>query len=200
MNLEELKAKFRHKTSVDMKDVDLALKAVPYLVRELENLERRLQESEKKYEHLADLVNKKRPPLAKEGQRGKARWKVRADEEKNRLYVELAGTFDNRSAKLASSSIIAILPNLRESFEVINDIRELETVADKRTLFHIRKVMYHLTQVGVGKTVRVISPDKGSMNGIFDAGAKEAGLKTVKADSIENAEAMLESVGKFLKA
>ena len=61
MDLNEIKEKFRHKTRADLQDVDLALRAVPVLVREIERLEKLLNESEKKYNHLSDLFGKKRP-------------------------------------------------------------------------------------------------------------------------------------------
>lgn len=200
MDLDELKAKFKHKTRADLQDVDLALKAVPFLVREVERIETLLRESEEKYQHLSELFGKKRPPLERKGKKAEASWRVWADEASNRLYIELQGVFDYSFAKQASNGVITVLPNLRNGFDVINNISKLDNFKDKRVLFHLRKVMYHIKDLGAGQIIRVAAPDKPELNGLFDAGAKEVGLKVHTAESLKKAESMIENVGRFLKA
>lgn len=53
MDLQELKDRFRHKTKADLSDLDIALQAVPFLVRKVEALEAELSNYEKRVEHLA---------------------------------------------------------------------------------------------------------------------------------------------------
>lgn len=200
MDLNEIKNKFRNKARVDLQDVDLALRAVPVLVREIERLETELQEAEKKYIHISDLFGKKRPPLEREGKKGNSKWRVWTNESSNRLYIELTGPIDYRFSKQASNGILSVFPNLREGFDVISDISKLTNFEERRVLFQLRKVFYNLKYGGVGKIVRVINPNAREVNGLFEVGEKDAELNVYIADSIEKAEAMIENVGRFLKA
>lgn len=200
MNLDELKAKFRNKARVDIKDTGLAMRAVPILVRALEELEAKFVESEKRNNHLNSLVNKKRPPLEKKGKKENAEWMVRADEEKNRVYMELSGEFNYRCAKLASNAILTVQSALREGFDVINDISKKGTIFDKRSSFHIRKIIYNMQQAGMGKFVNVTASSTGDTAKLFETLVNSSGAKAIQATSVEGAEGMLENVGKFLKA
>ncbi len=200
MDLNEIKNKFRHKTRVDLQDVDLALRAVPVLVREIERLEEGLQEAEKKYDHIADLFGKKRPPLEREGKKGASKWKVRTDDTNNRLYIEMSGAFDYRFSKQSSNGILSLIPNLREGFHVIKDITTLSRIEDRRVLFQLRKVLYNLKNGGAGKLILVINPATREVNGLFETAAKDVEMSLQTAESVEKAEAMIENVGRFLKA
>ncbi len=200
MNLDELKEKFKHKSSVDLKDIDIALKAVPFLIREVMQMEGQLKENEKRIAHLSDLINKKRPPLDKKGQKGDAKWETSVDEENNRLYIKLSGKFDYKSAKMASNSILTILPNLRDGFDVIDDISELDPEVSKRIMFHLKKVQYNLEQLKISRVIQIINPEVETLAGLFDAGAKEKGYQIYKVENIKDAESILQSGGKFLKA
>ncbi len=200
MDLNEIKNKFRNKSRVDLQDVDLALRAVPVLVREIERLEAELVEAEKKYNHIADLFGKKRPPLEREGKKGNSKWRVWLDESSNRLYIELSGSIDYRFSKQASNGILSVSPNLREGFNVIIDIAKLTHLEDRRVIFQLRKVYYNLKYGGAGKVVRVINSDAREVNGIFETSEKDVELSVHLVDSMEKAESTIENLGKFLKA
>ena len=45
LNLESLKIKFSKKATVNIEDVDLAMNAVPYLIRVIEDLEKKLEKN-----------------------------------------------------------------------------------------------------------------------------------------------------------
>ena len=176
------------------------MRAVPILVRALEELETKFAELEERNSHLNSLVNKKRPPLEKKGKKENAEWMVRADEEKNRIYVMLSGKFDYKSAKLASNAILTVQSALREGFNVINDISTEGTVFDKRSSFHIRKIIYNMQQSGMGKFVNVTSNVADETAKLFETLVNSSGAKAIQATTVEGAEGMLENVGKFLKA
>ncbi len=199
MDLDELKKKFRHKASVDLKDIDIALKAVPFLIREFERMEGQIKDYEQRIAHLSDLLNKKRPPLERKGEKGEAKWETRVDEENNRLYIKLTGKFTYKSAKMASNSILAILSNLRDGFDVIDDISEMDPKVNKRLMFHLKKVKYTLEQLEISRVIRIINPEAETLAGLFDSGAKEKGYQVYKVESVKDAESILENVGRFLK-
>ncbi|MDY6905092.1 MAG: hypothetical protein SWH61_10440 [Thermodesulfobacteriota bacterium] len=195
MNLSEIKTRFRHRSKADLTDIDLALEALPMMVREVESLETRLAEAEKRIAHLS----RKQPPLYKKGKKGAARWDVRVDETKNRLYLKLSGRFDPASAKLASNHIISISFNLREGFDLINDVTELTLTLDKKVIFHIRKVIYHLEQAGLKRAARVVTPENQNTSHLFAKILPDT-IPSETAATMEEAEAMLESASRFLKS
>ncbi|MFZ5573305.1 MAG: hypothetical protein ACOZF0_23120 [Thermodesulfobacteriota bacterium] len=180
--------------------MDIALRAVPILVREIDRLEEILREAEKKYDHIADLFGKKRPPLEREGKKGDSKWKVWIDETNNRLYVELAGAIDYRFSKQSSNGILSVIPNLREGYHVILDITTMSRFEDRRVLFQMRKLLYNLYNGGVGKVILVVNPETKEINGLFETAAKDMEMSVQTAESIEKAEAMIVNVGRFLKA
>lgn len=52
LDIELLKNKFRHKAEADVKDINLAIKAAPFLVKEVIRLEEELELKEKMIERL----------------------------------------------------------------------------------------------------------------------------------------------------
>ena len=198
MDLNEIKLKFKHKAKADLKDLDLILEAMPFLVREIERLEKQIAEYEKRIEHLSSLM-KRKPPLDKKGQKGESEWQTRVDEEKNRLYIELSGKFDYKSAKLASNGVITVLPNLREEFDVIVDISKVDKDYDRKALFHIKKIMFSLKELGVKRLIRIDNPEAPGFTTIFKNTSKEDTFQTSVANSVSEGEDILENVSKFLK-
>jgi hypothetical protein len=200
MELEELKKKFRHRSSVDIKDVEIAMKAVPFLVREIEKMEDKIAGYEKRIDHLSGLLQRKRPPLEKSGQKNKTRWEVHVNEDENRLYVLLSGELDYSAVKLASNSIIAVLSNLREGYDVINNFTELQGPFKKRVIFHLRKLVYNFSQTGIANVVCIKTSDIKPITDIFQSGAKAEGFQAFEVSSLEEAKSTLQNVGRFLKA
>lgn len=195
MDLSDIKTRFRHRAKANLTDIDIVLEALPMLVREVERLESEVAEAEKRIAHLS----RKQPPLFKKGRKGAAKWDVRVDENKNRLYLYLSGRFDLNGAKLASNHIISISFNLREGFDLINDVTELTLTLDKKVIFHIRKVIYHLEQAGLRRSVRVVAPDNQNTSHLF-AKMLPDGVISETAQSLEEAESMLENARRFLKS
>ena len=200
MDLSELKKKFRHRSSVDIKDIDIAMKAVPFLVREIEKMEGTIEEYEKRIEHLSGLLNKKRPPLDKAGKKNKMKWEAHVDEEENRLYINLAGELDYSAVKLASNGILGLLPSLRENYDVVNDFSELKGPFQKRVIFHLRKLIYNFSQTGVAHVVSINTTETKPVADMFQAGAKSEGFQSFEVSSLEEAKSTLQNLGRFLKA
>ena len=198
MELNLLKEKFRHKQKAELSDIDLALTAVPFLVREVERLEAELESHKSRITHLSNMLNK-RPPTSKKGKKGQGAWEAYVDEDKNRLFMTLSGIFDYQSAKEASNAIISVLANLRENADAIHDLRGLKGV-DQRAVFHFRKVIYTLDYVGVKRVVRVMSDAPQLIPHLKKIYANEADYQMSAAISLEDAEAILDRSRQFLKA
>ena len=133
MDLNALKKQFRHKQKAELSDIDTALKAVPFLIREIERLENQLAQYKSRLTLLSSQINK-RFPLTKQGKKGEGEWEIRIDEEKNRLYIKLSGFFDYQAAKIASNTIVSMMSALLENADAVNDLSELKGF-DKRAIF-----------------------------------------------------------------
>lgn len=198
MDIETLKKQYRHKRKLDYADIDTALKAVPFLVREIEKLEEEIKHQKERVAHLKSAMNKQ-PQLEKIGKKGKAQWAVRIDEEKNRLYMKLSGYFDYQSAKVASSHVTSVISNLRSEADAVNDLSELKGF-DKRAVFHIRKVIHTLDYVGVKRVVRIAHPDSKISSVLDRLYQDEKSYVVSQAGSIKEADSILEKGRQFLKA
>lgn len=197
MNLTEIKAKFKHKAKADLKDLDIALKALPFLVREIEFLEAEIEEHKTRIQHLTKQL-KRRPPLEKNGRRDKAEWNAYVDEKNNRLIIRIIGELNYYSAKTASNSVLMVLPNLRDGFDVINDLSGL-TKYDNRSVFHLRKLFYTLEKAGLRRTVRLTNKYFPDLFQLLNGTNKSSDQKVALANSIEEAQSMLDNIGRFLK-
>lgn len=192
-DINELKEKYEKKTRVSLSDLPQLQTMVPILIREISRLEKELQEAKA---YIANL-EKKKPPTRKKGTMGKAEWDVSYDMKKNRLNLTLKGIFDSKSAKLASNAIISVLDHTVKGFDLINDIRELEAIADMKSVFHLKKTWYHLVQTGINRTVRVVGA-KETMAAILFAKYFKQGPNTMVVQTLEDAIHALENDGKFL--
>jgi hypothetical protein len=198
MDLNELKKRFKHKTKADLKDIDIALQAVPFLVRKLEELETELSKSEERIFHLTSQM-KKRPPLSKKGKKGNSEWEVHVDEKKNRLNLKFKGEFDYKVMKLASNNIMPILPNIRKGCDVINDIGQLSGL-NNRVKFHFKKIMYTLEILGVGRVIYILQESSESLENMLKDLSQHAGYQVYTVKSFQEADDILEKSTKFLKA
>lgn len=198
MDIKTLKKQYRHKRKLDYADIDTALRAVPFLLREFEKLEEEIKYQKERIAHLNAAMNKQ-PSLEKKGKKGKGQWIIRIDDDKNRVFMKLSGHFDYQSAKMASYQITTVIANLRPNADVINDLSELKGF-EKRAIFHIRKIVHTLDYVGVNRVVRIAHPDS-RISAILDKLYQdEKGYTVAKAGSFTEAESILDRGGQFLKA
>ena len=192
-DIEDLKKKYGKRPRANIVDMDKLQVMVPVLIREICRLEGEVE----KYREYVKTLEKKRPPDTRQGSVGKAEWSVSYDMMKNRLLIKLVGVFDYKSAKMASNAVISVLANVGKDFDVISDISEIEAISDMRTLFHLRKVRYLLTQAGVRRIVRVDREKESLVSAIFRKHFQQGDI--IIASSMEDAEAALDNEGKFLK-
>lgn len=198
MDLQELKDKFRHKTKADISDIDLALKAVPFLVRTVEALESQLSEYEKRVNHLEQQVNKQRP-FSYKGRKNGLEWHANLDDKKNRLLIVFSGSINHRTAKLATNSIHPVFLNMRKGCNAIIDVSALNGFTN-RVMFHFRKVLYTLDMMGAEKVIYILPPGETDVANVFRNTSDDFGYQIFTAASIEEAESIIEKSSHFLKA
>lgn len=198
MDIDEIKSRFLNKSVADVKDVDLALRAAPFLIRELVKLQEDLALAEERIEHLSSKF-KKQPPKNKSGQKGDAKWDVRLDEKKNRLYVIMEGVFDHRSGKTATHNINSVLENARKDFDAIMDFSKLTADINNRVGFHFRKALYNIQQLGAKSVINISNPRFSKLSLIFNEMTKDGKLLLKTAKNLKDADLALDNEGKFLK-
>ena len=198
MDIEELKAKFLNKSVADVKDVELALRAAPFLIREVVRLEEELNEAEKRIQHISAQF-RKQPPLSKKGKKGEAEWDIELKDKKNRLYVTLVGKFDHRSGKLATNHLNLVLENVRKHFDVIFDITQLSPDVSNRANFHLRKAVYTLNRMGAKSVVRVVDPNVNYSLSILEERNRDFNYRVFTVNCLRDAELTLDNEGRYLK-
>jgi hypothetical protein len=198
MDLQELKNKFRHKTKADISDIDLALQAVPFLVRKIESLEAELAEYEKRVHHFEQQLNKRRPSSL-QGNKDGMNWQATLEDKKNRLLLVFSGATNHRTAKLASNSIHPVFSNMRKGCNAILDISSLSGFTN-RVMFHFRKILYTLDMMGAEKVIYVLPPGKTDIEKVFRKTSESLGYQVFTAVSVEEADSILEKSASFLKA
>ncbi len=198
MDLDELKSKYLNKAAVDIKDVHLAMKAVPFLLREVVKLENALEKAEKRIAFLTP-DEAQRPPLKRKGDRPGGKWEVEVNEKENVLLFILAGKLDYATAKQATGHIMAVSGHLMADMDVVADLSGVETRFDRKFLFHLRKVFYNLKLIGIGRVVRIVNPKAPGLMKLFEEQALECPFRLYTARTVHEAEQILEHAGKFLK-
>lgn len=198
MDLDELKLKYLKKAAVDIKDVHLAMKAVPLLLREVARLEEDLRKAEQRIVFLTPGVSE-RPPLKRSGERVGGKWEVSVNEKDNLLLFILAGKLDYATAKQATGHIMAVTGHLMKNMDVVADLSCVDTHFDRKFLFHLRKVFYNLKLIGIGRVVRVVNPDAPVLMKLFEEQALECPFRLYTARNVQEAEQILELAGKYLK-
>jgi hypothetical protein len=198
MDLQELKNKFKHKTKADISDIDIALNAVPFLVRKVDALEAELDEYEKRVRHLEKRLNKQRPHSFK-GSKNGLTWNANLDDKKNRIALLFSGAITHRTAKLASNSIHPVFSNMREGCNAIIEISRLSGF-NNRVMFHFRKILYTLDLMGAQKVIFILPPDDTPIKEAFLNISENLGYQVFTALSVEEADSVLEQSSQFLKA
>jgi hypothetical protein len=115
--------------------------------------------------------------------------RVRADVRKNRLYVVLAGFFDDDDARQAADEVIQEIKSLRPGFDVINDISGFRPATQKGAREMVRAQRF-ARAAGVDRVIRIVPSETiGSIQ--FARTSKQAGYEADTAVSIAEADKML---------
>ena len=116
---------------------------------------------------------------------------VRADLEKNRLYVKLVGFFDYDEMKASTDKSIEEARKLKPGFDVINDISEFKP-ASQNILHEIERAQAYLKKAGIRRGIRV--QGKAKLTNIqFSRIGKAVDYIAEAVETLEEAEKLLDS-------
>jgi hypothetical protein len=116
---------------------------------------------------------------------------LKVDEERNRLYLTLTGLMTDDETRIAADACIEAVKKLRPGFHIINDISQFRPLT-KEGVTHVKRAGEFCAKSGMKATVRVvgISP---TVHQQFQRAARESGYTAYTAQSVEEAEAMLDA-------
>jgi len=118
-------------------------------------------------------------------------YNVRADIEKNRLYITIGSVTEENEMMAAIQEIELVVQGLRKGFDCITDLREYEILIDENEKF-IYQAQRILTESGMSRVVRVIKKFGSLGHFQFDKLSKEVGYHAKNVNSIEEAEKLLD--------
>ncbi|MFO7559909.1 MAG: hypothetical protein R6X10_13830 [Desulfobacterales bacterium] len=118
-------------------------------------------------------------------------YQVRADIEKNRLYVTIGSVTEENEMMTAIQEIELVVQNLRKGFDCITDLREYEILndEDEKFVYQAQKI---LVDAGMSRVVRVIKKFGSLGHFQFDKLSKEVGYHAKSVNSIAEAENLLD--------
>ncbi|MGE4519517.1 MAG: hypothetical protein AB7E04_08430 [Desulfobacteraceae bacterium] len=200
LDLELLKSKFRHKAEADVKDINLAIKAAPFLVKEVIRLEEELDVKKKMIEKLKKRI-KRQPPLVQKGEKDKFSWVIKISEETNTILFQFNGTPNKSGAKICSNAVINMTENLEPGFSVISDLRKFDSNAmNQRMLFYFRKVHYLFLRMNVKYIIRVVPEEYKNVEDFMELTAEQKKhLKMFTVTSVEEARNIIKNLGRHLR-
>jgi hypothetical protein len=118
-------------------------------------------------------------------------WEVRSDESKNRVYLTLGGQLSVEEAADAADAVIAESEGLDPGFDMINDMSTFQPT-DEAVLEEIERGKRGIVQNGVVATVRVVAESTTGQMQFDRAGEENEEYAVAKAESVEQAEKLLD--------
>jgi hypothetical protein len=116
---------------------------------------------------------------------------IRVDQDKNRLFIRLAGRISRQEAEQVLDRMVFEIGRLKEGFAVINDISEFR-LGDLGAVGVLRDTVNYLAGHGVGRVIRVVG---GSRIGLVQFARATPILnkyKVTTVPTIRDAESLLE--------
>ncbi len=121
---------------------------------------------------------------------GEASFAVRSDPGKNRLYITFVGFFSDALMEEACAKVEREAKRLSPGFSIVTDISRCKPTTPKGTRL-IQQVQEYLSRLGVGRVVRVTSPESQIIK--FQFQRQSEGLyQADTAASVTEAERMLD--------
>ncbi|OGN99462.1 MAG: hypothetical protein A2Y89_07390 [Chloroflexi bacterium RBG_13_51_18] len=117
---------------------------------------------------------------------------VRADVQKNRLYVKLVGFFDYNEMKEATDKTIEGIKKLKPGYDIINDISEFKPVGQD-TLKEVERGQKYFKQSEIRHGIRVEGKAK-LTNLQFNRVGKTIDYVPDAVETMEEAEKLLDSL------
>jgi hypothetical protein len=114
-------------------------------------------------------------------------FEVKADTGKNRLYMIMRGEFEEDELKAIAGIAIAEVNDLKEGFDVIYDLKELNR--NLKGIEQIERVKRYLYRQNVGRFVHMV--DKDHMLMMEDNGYQWVKGKSLFARNMKEAEGLL---------
>jgi hypothetical protein len=118
-------------------------------------------------------------------------WTVKADEETNRLYINLSGSMDIEEGRKSNEATKAALEELEPGFDVITDIRNFEPGSPEAVEL-LEEGKEAIAAQGCSAAVRVM-PESTMASMHFERVGEEAEAYPVaEAETVEQAEQLLD--------
>ncbi|MFB6164088.1 MAG: hypothetical protein ABEJ31_02920 [Haloarculaceae archaeon] len=121
-----------------------------------------------------------------------AHWDMTVDEENQRAYLTLAGHLSTEQHAAAADACVDAAAQLDDGFDLINDMREFEPVQEE-AMAEIERGKRALAEGGMAAAVRVVSESATGQMQFDRAGDDVESYELAKAESIEQAEKLLDS-------
>lgn len=115
---------------------------------------------------------------------------VRADTEKNRLYIKTTGFLTDEDLKAAINENLKEADKLKPGFDVISDITELSVTSQKGSE-EFTRARKELRKKGIGRNIIIAGESLARMQVVRKAA--EVDIRDEYASSIEEAERMLDN-------
>lgn len=119
-------------------------------------------------------------------------YETEADREHNRLYLSLSGRMSGEEIEAAAAETMATAGDLTAGFDLINDLTGFKPVAPEDAK-PIKETQKRLVEQGVDRVIRVVDDDTSNVIvQTFERRSQDAGYSGETAESVEDAERMLE--------
>jgi hypothetical protein len=119
---------------------------------------------------------------------------IKADIQKNRLYVKLVGYFDYNEMKASTDKTIEEVKKLKPGYDLINDISEFKP-AGQDTLKELERAQAYLKKTGIRHGIRV--EGKAKLSSIqFNRIGKTVDYIPDTVETMAEAEKLLDSFGR----
>lgn len=118
-------------------------------------------------------------------------YQVKADTEKNRLYITL-GKAGNEDIRGLIKEITHNVGVLTKGFSCLVDIRNMDITYSEKQMYTMELVMGGLVDAGMGKVVRVVSKKNKISQMKMENESRSLGYRARPASTIEEAENILD--------
>lgn len=117
-------------------------------------------------------------------------YKVTADINKNRLFIELTGIIRKKELKALYTDVRFSVADLKPGFDVITDLRA-STIGQLSGISEFKKIMQFLISNQVGTTIRVVGKTSLILKQVTRITKSISGYSPIYVSTIEEAEELL---------
>jgi hypothetical protein len=121
--------------------------------------------------------------------------KIRADIQKNTIYIKLTGNIRKKHLESLYTDIRFCVADLQPGFTVINDLSEA-TIGHLSGIATFKKIMAYLASCKVGAVIRIAGKSSLIIKQVMRISALIQGYTPIYASNMEEAERKLAELGK----